>query len=316
MFICPNCGHAYSLPTCGRCKTTTPCTDRIWQLTDAPDSVTDEYIGYEQIGAHYSGKRSAVVEYADRAFAQEITRVTGAGIFLDLGCGDGCLTVPAAQNGTKVIAADISNHMIRILQRKAAYHDVSLEHVLLCRMNALQLPLTDESIDCVVCNSVHLISRPERVILEIYRVLKKNGSFVFRDDQPGKTPEYPYDNSRYNEIVNSVYRMYWDECNRRHSFPKKYSWGFDRDAMCSELFHNKKEFVIPVQVEYNRKLKDGFLPRFVGRGFSDQVDVPAELHREVISSTIEHMKRIYGADFGEVSFHGIEPDMLVTVYEK
>ncbi len=69
----------------------------------------DKYIGYEHIGESYSGNRKYIIEERDRLFANEISAMTENGIFLDLGCGDGCFTVPCASNGTKIIAGDISN---------------------------------------------------------------------------------------------------------------------------------------------------------------------------------------------------------------
>ncbi len=70
-------------------------------------------------------------------------------------------------------------------------------------MNALEIPLTDNSIDTVVANSVlHLISNPEKVISEIYRVLKKGGKFICKDDRPGKGFDNTFDNTKYLEILN------------------------------------------------------------------------------------------------------------------
>ena len=43
-------------------------------------------------GANYSGNRRYVVEERDRLIAKEIAALTGGGVFLDLACGDGCLT--------------------------------------------------------------------------------------------------------------------------------------------------------------------------------------------------------------------------------
>jgi SAM-dependent methyltransferase len=321
MFICPSCKNQYTLPICPICGYAPAVLNDVWQLTDAPDIVIDgegdKYIGYEYIGENYSGNRKYVLEYPNVLFAKEISRLTGDGIFLDLGCGDGCFTVPAAQNGTKVIAADISNNMLQILKQKASHNNISLENVIMCRMNALNIDLADNTVDSVVSNSVlHLISRPDKVISEIYRVLKPNGSFIFKDDRPGVKRDTPFDNSKYNNIVNELYSLYWNLLAEHDVRPKKYSWKFDREAICGGLFNSKEEIIIPVQIEYSNKLKDGFLPRFLGRGFSDQVDVPANLHNEILAAAVEQIKQKHGENFDETAFYGIEPDIVMTVYRK
>ena len=321
MFICPFCKTEYELPYCLNCGYTPGCIDDIWQMTDDPDIVTDgdgdKYIGYEYIGEAYSGAQKYVLGYPDGLFAKEISRITGNGVFFDLGCGDGCFTVPAAQNGTKIIAADISNKMLKILKNRANRNDISLKNVTLCRMNALNLSLADNAVDCVVSNSVlHLISRPEKVVREIHRVLKPGGCFIVKDDRPGNTPGTPYDNSEYNIIVDELYGMYWKQLEQKGVNPTKYGWNFDRESLCAELFAEKNEIVLPVQTEFIEKLKVGFLPRFLGKGFSDQVDVPVELHDETVYEVIGQIKEKYGNDFDELAFHGIEPDIVMTVYKK
>ena len=321
MFICSSCKSLYQFPKCTKCEYTPERYDGIWQLTDDPDKKTDgegdKYIGYEHIGESYSGNRKYIIEYPDKLFAKEISRLTGGGIFLDLACGDGCFTVPAAQNGTKVIAADISNKMMQILKRRAQHNNVSLDNVTLCRMNALEILLADDTVDCAVANSVlHLISRPERVVGEIHRVLKKGGCFVFNDDRPGKNPEVPFDNTQYNTVVNDLYSTYWRRLAVYNIYPKKYSWKFDRESVCADLFESKEEIILPVQNEYSHKLKDVFLPRFMGRGFSDQVDVPIELHNDIVYKVIEQMKNKYRESFDEVAIHGVESDIVMTIYRK
>ena len=321
MFICTSCKANYKLPACMNCGYSPACIEGIWQLSSDPDIVTDgdgdKYIGYEHIGDNYSGNRKYILEHKDILFAKEISRLTGEGIFLDLGCGDGCFTIPAAQNGTNVIAADISNKMMTILKDKAKHNGIALNNVTLCRMNALNILLANNSIDCVTSVSVlHLISRPEHVISEIYRTLKHSGCFITKDDRPGKSMDIPFDNTEYNKIVNDLYSLYWNLLAAHNVKPKKYSWKFDRDSICNSLFKTKEEVIIPIQTKYQSKLKDGFLPRLAGKGFSDQVDVPLNLHNEVIRNTIEQIKTIYGEKYDEAQFQGIEPDIVVTIYRK
>ena len=295
--------------------------DNIWQLTDSPDIVTDgsgdKYIGYEYIGESYSGNRRYIIEERDRLTAKVIAELTGDGVFLDLACGDGCLTVPCAALGTKIIAGDISNAMLKILREKARSNGISLEKTALCRMNALEIPLKNKCIDTEAANSVlHLISNPEKVINEIYRVLKVGGSFVCVDDAPGKNNENQFDNSLYNEIVSRFYSEYWSELDGYGIAPRKFSWSFDRHACCAKIFADFETRKISRGNTYKISLKDGFLPRFISRGFSDQVSVPQDIHHKTIDFLLEKFAGIYGSNFADIEFVGIEDDLLITVYKR
>ena len=299
--------------------------NNILQLTDAPDIVTsgegDKYIGYEYIGEAYSGNRKYAVDEGDALFADYISEKTGNGVFLDLGCGDGCITVPCAKNGTRIIAGDISNAMMKILQERARQNGVSLKNVTLCRMNALDIPIKDESVDCVIANSVlHLISNPQKVLYEIFRVLKPGGRFVCREDAPGKESqfgeEYVKENQEYLQIINGIYGAYWTDLNARGIYAKKYSWRFDRDSACREMFGAVETRVIERGTPYFNRLVDIWLPRFLGRGFSDQVDVPPELHKEVCDKVISECSKEYGTLLDTIGYHGVEDDIVITSYVK
>ncbi len=320
MFLCPICKKEMRLPKCS-CGHSVEKRNGVWQLSDMPDMVKDgdgdKYIGYEDIGEAYSGNRKYVIEEEHALIAAEVSAYTGDGIFLDLACGDGFLTVPCAANGTRIVAGDISNHMLSILQEKASRNGVSLENVTLCRMNALDIPLTDACVDVVVANSVlHLISNPEKVIHEIYRVLKPEGVLLCLDDAPSQQNEDPFDNSYYHEIVNSLYATYWERLAAYGIRPVKYSWRFDRATVCDKLFRSRTEKVIPHSGTYKFPLRDGFLPRFCGRGFSDQTDVPKPVHDEVIRALMAEFREKYGDDFDATAFYGNYNDILMTIYQK
>ena len=309
------------IKSCGEVRT----VNGILQLTDAPDIVTDgdgdRYIGYEEIGEAYSGGSKYVIGERDALIAEYIASVTKDGVFLDLGCGDGALTVPCARLGVRVIAGDISNKMMTILQERARKNGVSLDNVTLCRMNALDIPLYDGSVDTVIANSVlHLISNPEKVIREIYRVLKPGGRFVCQDDAPGKDQPgadgFAEENEEYMRILGGIYDNYWAELKKRGVTAKRYSWQFDRDAACRELFGSEKTKRVERGVPYFNCLVDHFLPRFVGKGFSDQIDVPADLHKEVCDRVVDEARKKIGAKFDTVGYHGIEADIVFTNYVK
>ena len=299
--------------------------NNIFQLTDSPNLVTtgdgDKYIGYEHIGGAYSGNHKYVIRESDSIVAAYISDIVGDGVFLDLACGDGALTVPCAKCGIRIIAGDISNAMMMILQERAKRNNVSLENVTLCRMNALNLPIEDESIDCVVANSMlHLISNPQKVLDEIYRVLKIGGSFVCLSDAPGRKsiaiPEYEKENAEYSRALGEIYDTYWEELKAYDVHAKRYSWKFDRESACKAMFSEVEIKVIERDTPYADRLVDGFLPRFVGRGFSDQVDVPPEIHKAVADKVVASVREKYGKAFENIAYHGIEEDICIYRYKK
>ena len=321
MFVCPRCKFIMNLPKCEKCRFSFENYENIWRLSDMPDVVTtgesDKYIGYEFIGENYSGNRKYIINESDYIIAKEIARLTDNGVFLDLACGDGCFTVPCASFGTKIIAGDISNTMLKLLMQKAEWNNISLNNVTICRMNALDVPLRNESVTSVVANSVlHLISNPKKVVNEIHRILETDGYFICKDDKPGKAMKTVFDNDEYNNIVNTLYTDYWKQLGKYGVVPRKYSWKFDRNSYCDLLFKSKETILIEREKEYEIPLKDGFLPRFLSRGFSDQVEVPKELHDKVTGELLEQLKERHGENFTDISFKGIEEDILLTIYKK
>ena len=64
---------------------------------------------------------------------------------------------------------------------------------------------------------------------------------------------------------------------------------------------------------YASRLIDGFLPRFEGRGFSDQVDVPSEIHKAVSDKVVASVRGKYGKTFENLTYHGIEEDICISV---
>ncbi len=89
-------------------------------------------------------------------------------VVLDLGCGP--YTINEGGNDWKVIGADISYGMCR---------EASKNNRLVINASAEQLPLADESVDCVFSSLLlQWTEKPELVIAEILRVLKMSGTAI------------------------------------------------------------------------------------------------------------------------------------------
>ena len=315
-FKCPKCRQMMALPSCS-CGYSAEYKDGIYQLTDMPyivkdDSADVKYIGYEDIGEYYSGKSLLDKINIDEMY-RKTAEIIGDGVLLDLACGDGIFTVPLTSLNTSVISMDISDKMLSLIYNRAEVAGVEASRFTLCRANALDIPLMDCSVDAVIANSMlHLISTPENVVNEILRVLKKGGTFITFDDNPGRsgvlkvelTEEEKAENKKANEFSEFIYGRYFEILKNEYNIhPKKYSWQFDREKICSSIFSDKATYTVEdKRSKIKQKFKDTFLHRMGGRGFSDQSDIPNDIHKSVFERVIYEFIAKYGVESLEVSW--------------
>ena len=86
--------------------------------------------------------------------------------------------------------------------------------------------------------------------------------------------------------------------------------------LCDRLFGSKTTKLIQRGNKYECSIQDGFLLRFLERGFSDQIDVPQHLHQIVISELMTALSKKYGHDFADTVYKGVEDDLFITIYRK
>lgn len=97
---------------------------------------------------------------------------------LDLGCGTGELLKQIVnQSGEKELyGLDISKNMLKIAEEKLA------GVVTLVQGDSEYLPFSEGQFDVILCNdSFHHYPNPDKVVKEVYRVLKKGGIFILCD---------------------------------------------------------------------------------------------------------------------------------------
>ncbi|RME57933.1 class I SAM-dependent methyltransferase [Candidatus Parcubacteria bacterium] len=99
-----------------------------------------------------------------------------SGLILDLGCGAGRTTLPLYERGYRVIGADLSEPMVRLMRRRFPYLPA-------VRADASALPFPDACFQGVLFsyNGSSMIVPAElrkRAFEEVFRVLKPNGYFV------------------------------------------------------------------------------------------------------------------------------------------
>lgn len=97
---------------------------------------------------------------------------------LDLGCGTGAVIQAILQSfpEKRVYGIDISENMLQKAKEKLK------DKASLTLGDSEHLPYANEMFDVVYCNdSFHHYPAPEKVIAEVYRVLKPTGSFIISD---------------------------------------------------------------------------------------------------------------------------------------
>ncbi len=108
--------------------------------------------------------------------AAERARLAGDEDVLDVACGAGNATIPAARSGARVVGLDLTPELFDAARRNAAEAGVEIEWV---EGDAEQLPYEDESFD-VVLSVFGVMFAPDqrRAAAEIERVLRPGGRMV------------------------------------------------------------------------------------------------------------------------------------------
>jgi phosphatidylethanolamine/phosphatidyl-N-methylethanolamine N-methyltransferase len=95
---------------------------------------------------------------------------------LEIGIGTG-FSLKHYPKHNKVTGIDISPEMLASAQEKINHHTWS--HIQLRQMSALELELPDNSFDCITAfHAVNVVPDPVRMMREIQRVCKPNGTFL------------------------------------------------------------------------------------------------------------------------------------------
>jgi SAM-dependent methyltransferase len=144
-------------------------------------------------GFMQSPPNGRLIEYANRlAHRRRPLRV------LDIGCGAGRNAVPLAEHGAVVVAADLSEPMIRAASTRRA---ATALHLALAPMDAL--PVRDRAFDLIVAHGIWNLARSDaefrRAIREAARVADRGARlFVFTFSRRTLAPEArPVDGERY-----------------------------------------------------------------------------------------------------------------------
>ena len=126
---------------------------------------------------------SASVAITDKALTERFVVALGEavnGSVLDVACGPGILSAAIAKTAREVVAFDLTPEMLKKAAQRCA--EAGVDNVTFRKGNASELPFADAAFDAVVTRlSVHHFDRPDRVMSEIFRVLRRGGRLVIAD---------------------------------------------------------------------------------------------------------------------------------------
>ena len=126
-----------------------------------------------------AGNYAAVAERITEAGETVIERggVEAGMDVLDVACGTGNATIPAAKAGARVTGLDFSPALLEIARERAADAMVEIDFV---EGDAQELPFEDASFDRVVSTFGHMFAPDhERTAAEMQRVLRPGGTIAF-----------------------------------------------------------------------------------------------------------------------------------------
>ncbi len=126
----------------------------------------------------------------DAALTQRFVAALGEavrGSVLDVACGPGILSAAIAKTARDVVAFDLTLQMLKKAAQRCS--EAGVDNVAFREGNASDLPFADAAFDAAVTRlSVHHFDQPNRVIEEIFRVLRPGGSFVIADVISSEVP--------------------------------------------------------------------------------------------------------------------------------
>jgi SAM-dependent methyltransferase len=209
-------------------------------------------LSFDRVATAYDETRALSPRAMSRVIGVLVEELRGKRV-LEVGVGTGRYAVPLQKSGIRVVGVDISRHMVKLGLAKGLRDIVFAD--------GARLPFVARTFDVATTNHVlHLISNWVDVLEEIARVTRDSFFSVIEHS------ENPSIHSEYNALV------------RESGFQWRHPGIHERDL--PGLL--KPDIVIPVGPFRETVSMDTALKPFAERAFSNQWEVPEDIHREAI----------------------------------
>ncbi len=138
----------------------------------------------ETAGADGSGTAPFVPGRSWRAWSRGLSWFVPRGLrVVDLGCGDGALTLEIARFADRVVGVDLNAALVKRARRFARGKDA--RHVMFERHDMNRTRLRARSFDlAVLSQALHEAEHPEKTLAEAFRLLRPGGSVMLLDLLP------------------------------------------------------------------------------------------------------------------------------------
>jgi 2-polyprenyl-3-methyl-5-hydroxy-6-metoxy-1,4-benzoquinol methylase len=227
---------------------------------------TDSISRWDIVAENYSEEINRGKNFHSRIYLAAVNELLGdinRKRILDAGCGDGFFSLELAQKGALVTAVDCSDAMLNIARRKHTHGNIQYYKMDLTR----NLIFKDKLFDIVVANMLLMdIPEIELFILEVARVLKKPGTFVFSITHPcfflseweedeNKTKMYKKIGNYLDERVEEL--NFWGKTLHYHRPLSKYMDAIEKAGMYVSSFKEpvpSRESVECPEKEYHYRI--------------------------------------------------------------
>ena len=140
--------------------------------------------GDEEVDAYNDEAWKATFSGIDESFINRVLSLgVDKGLVLDVGCGPGQIPIKLVKRNPnlKIFGIDLSEGML-LKAAQLSFNEHLEEKLVFQTGNAEDIPFDDNSFDMVLCNSLmHHASDPVKVLNEIDRVCKPEGTVLIRD---------------------------------------------------------------------------------------------------------------------------------------
>jgi SAM-dependent methyltransferase len=131
---------------------------------------------YDLLATFYD---SFIDEVVYQEYLDLVTKYSSLGTLLDIGCGTGNLAIEFAKRGYDVVATDLSEEMLNIVDYRAKEEDVDIEIAIYDMLDPIdfQFDIVIASMD--VINHLSDLEDVEFGFTNIYNSISDNGVFIF-----------------------------------------------------------------------------------------------------------------------------------------